>query len=231
MKRKWEGEERRRARRKRSMGQIHMTLCKTTWKRLDYRVSRGRGGMNYMEMKRARHRRRESGRPQERGKRQQKAKGDWEIFIYIAVFLKHRAHDHYPYQTPPSYSDPAGRIHKLEKTCHYGTYLSCSLIFSFFSFVSQILTRTIYFCWAVTMLEFTWFSYPCNQAYSVNVATWFWFSYRLCFFDKDKVLLIFITKSEILVSCFLNYCLFSEAFHYLWCPNLPRWVSQGFSVH
>lgn len=56
-------------------------------------------------------------RDQERGKRRQKAteREIRENFIYITVFLKHRAHHHHPYQIPTSYSDPVRSLSRIHK--------------------------------------------------------------------------------------------------------------------
>lgn len=116
-----------------------MALCKTTWKRLDYRVSRGRGGMNYMEMKRARHRRWEGEGPEKRERRHQKAiEREIERFSFLSQ---------YPWSTEntiitlilTSYSDPVCKIHKKEVRLS-GENMSpwCMLISLFDTYINHV---------------------------------------------------------------------------------------------
>ena len=98
-------------------------------KRLDYRLSRGKGGMNYMEMKRVRHREREGGREggwgtRERVRQQQEATERETREISIAVILEaERAHQHLPDERQRVILIQGGRYTgrgKTGKTCHCG---------------------------------------------------------------------------------------------------------------
>lgn len=140
---------------KRSRGQIRVALCKTTWKRLDYRESRERGGMSYMEMKQARHKRkggRKGGWGTEGGGRRLQKATDRQIQRFS--FLPQ--HSCLLSQSTPSLPWPNTKllwssvwvtqkeVKLSSKTCHPGVHSLMSLkTMDFWSSVTQILMHRL----------------------------------------------------------------------------------------
>lgn len=116
-------------------------------------LSRGRGGMNYTEMKRARRRRRQKRGAEKAGSGTRKASKRREIKRY-SFTSQHQSTPSLPlYQTPRSYSDPARRMHEKQarpRRTNVSKWYTLIWLFSLIFCQPVLQPRCLrYFDWAV----------------------------------------------------------------------------------